>query len=121
MLEFPGMNLPTSATPASLITMNDLTNHITWCLGGSTEERPVELRGLLSCIDYRERIVATREEICHALARLRAEGRVAGVGGRYFATEPGDRRPFAQPTVEEHEAAFRAYTAPIVGDERSLG
>ncbi|HEX6749417.1 MAG TPA: hypothetical protein VF092_19130 [Longimicrobium sp.] len=92
--------------------MTDIYDDVAWCLDGATEDKPLALDGLISCIDYRQHMIATRDEIAAALLRLRGEGRVAGTAaGGYYPIEPGhaEGTAFAGPTQAEHETAYAAY------------
>ncbi len=95
--------------------MTDIYDDVACCLEGAKPDAPLALDGLISCIDWRQHMIATREEIAAALLRLRGEGRVAGTAaGGYFTTSPGDVAAFAEPTQAEHDAAYARY------DERML-
>ncbi|HEX8903516.1 MAG TPA: hypothetical protein VF771_01600 [Longimicrobiaceae bacterium] len=91
--------------------MTDLYADVEWCLRGTSAEQPLALDGLVSCIDYRQHLVATHDEVAAALRRLRAEGRVAGTARGYFvvAADGGEPPPFAPPAEAEHDAAVAKY------------
>ena len=78
---------------------------------GTTLDHPKDLPGILAYVDFRERVVLTREELSDGLSRLIEQGRVIEVAGRSFYENKREIEPssFMGLTPQEYQQACDAY------------